>query len=71
MGVLLSIASCFIICGAAYVLCKNKKRSIVKLVNKSREGLGRSSRPKRRYTKVDQFDSGMELRGKLRYKSIQ
>ena len=66
MGILLSIASCFIICGAAYVLCKNKKRSIVKLgIHKSRDGLGRSSRSKRRYTKLDQFDSGMELRSKL------
>ena len=65
VGILFSVLSCVIICGAAYVLCKNKKRSILKLgIHKSRDGGSRSSRSKRRYTKLDQFDSSMELRSK-------
>ena len=65
VGIMFSVLSCVIICGAAYVLCKNKKRSILKLgIHKSRDGGSRSSRSKRRYTKLDQFDSSMELRSK-------
>ena len=63
-GIILAIASCLIICGAAYVFCKNKKRSIIKLGHKFRDGASRSSRSKRRYTKVDQFENSIELRSK-------
>ena len=64
VGILFSVASCVIICGAAYVLCK-RKRGIIKLgIRKGRDGTGRSSRSKRRYTKLEQHDTGMELRSK-------
>ena len=33
-------------------------------LHKARDGSSRSSRSKRRYTKLDQFDSSMELRSK-------